>query len=336
MRNIVSIVNSSRQLFDDESLELMMKEAEVRWLQVPTADEDKLIEGLKDTKVCIVSTACFSRRVLNSLPYLKGIVCKGVGYEFIDVDAAIERQILVCNAPGVNIESVAEHVFALILSLIRKIPEANEFVKSGKWSSGPHTYDRIAPFFGFELFGKKLGIIGLGNIGRNVARIAKGFGMNVLAFDPYVGEKTVNEFGAKSTDFTTLLSESDIVTLNVLLTPQTTALIGEKEFNKMKKSAILINTCRGPVVDQNALIKALEEKKLAGAGIDVWLTQPTPSDNPLLKLDNVVLTPHIAWGTKEAIIRSSKEVCEEAIRILQGRMPKHPIPPVNKKMGVPG
>jgi D-3-phosphoglycerate dehydrogenase len=335
MKNIVSIVNSSKQLIDDESLELLMKEAEVLWLQVPVTDEDTLIEGLKDTRVCIVSTAPFTRRVLYSLPYLKGIVCKGVGYEFIDVEAAVERQILVCNAPGTNIESVAEHVFALILSLIRKIPEANEFVKSGRWSSGLHTYDRIVPFFGFELFGKKLGIVGFGNIGRNVARIARGFGMSILVFDPYVDEKKVNDLGARSVNFDILLSESDIVTLNVLLTSETNGLIGEKEFNKMKDSAILINTCRGPVVNQDALIKALKKKKLAGAGIDVWLTQPTPITDPLLKLDNVVLTPHIAWGTKEAVSGSSKEVCEEAIRILQGKTPMHPIPILYKKTTIP-
>jgi len=273
-----------------------------------------LIEVVKDADGLLVTLNVepVTRRVIEAAPKLKVIARHGVGYDNVDVKAATERGIVVTIAP-VNIETVADMTFALLLCLARKICQADWYVKSKKW-----TVRDPFLFMGVDVWGKTLGIIGSGRIGRAVARRAKAFGMRVIYYDIYRNEVAEKELGVEYRPLEELLRESDFVTIHVPLTKETHHMIGEKELKMMKPTAILINTARGPVIDTNALVKALKEGWIAGAALDVFEQEPLPLDHPLLELDNVILTPHIASNTIDCRIRLAVTAAEEILRVLHG------------------
>lgn len=287
-------------------------------------DEHELVEKVRNANAKVIISEYFkiTERIMDASPALKGIVVWGVGYEHVDVDAASVRGLYVVNTPGSNAESVAEHTFGLLLSLSRRLLQTNAFVRKGGWVSReeaglPHKL--IAQ----DLCGKTLGIIGLGSIGARVARIAHGFNMRILAFDPYTSAEVAKERGAELVDLEKLLRESDFVTLHVVLTEKTEGIIGTRQLNLMKPTAYLINTSRGPVIDEKVLIRALKEKKIAAAGLDVFKKEPIDLGNPLLEFDNVIVTPHCAGNSEEALRTTSLMVSEEAVRILHGQIPKN-------------
>ena len=205
----------------------------------------------------------------------------------------MKRAVIVSNVPGYATSSVAELVFALALDLMRNVRIADSKLREGSFD----WRDNI----GNQLMGKTIGVIGTGSIGTRVIRIAQCFDMNVLSFTGHPSEEKARKLGVRFVDLDTLLAESDIITLHVPLNSSTEKMIGEKELAKMKKSSILINTARGKVVDETALITALQEKQIRGAGLDVFETEPLPADHPLTELENVVLTPHIGFVTQEAL-----------------------------------
>ena len=273
--------------------------------------EDELVELIRDVDAVIVrSKPVVSRRVIEAGEKLKVIARAGVGLDNIDLEAAEERNIKVVNAPEAATNSVAELAIGLMLSVYRKIAYADRNMRMGRWVK--------KECMGYELRGKTLGIVGMGRIGRAVARIAyHGFGMRIIYYDVVRCPKEFEEeVKAKCVDLDTLFREADIVTLHVPLTPQTRHLVNEDRLKLMKKTAILINTSRGGVVDTNALVKALREGWIAGAGLDVYEEEPLPSDHPLTKLDNVVLTPHIGASTYEAQEKAGITVVEKIIEIL--------------------
>jgi D-3-phosphoglycerate dehydrogenase len=235
-----------------------------------------------------------TRKIVESGDKLKFIQSGGVGYEQIDVDAATDHGVVVMNVPGATTESVAEHTVALILACAHNIVRMHKAILAGGW----RTMD-----FGVELWKKTLGIIGFGRIGKAVAERMKPFGMTILVYGPHVKEADASEMGCKKVDLETLLSDSDVISINAILNKETRRLIGEPEFNKMKESAILVNTARGGIIDEKALIKALTEERIKCAGLDVFETEPIEKDNPLLKLDNVVMTPHSAPLNQDAMAR---------------------------------
>jgi D-3-phosphoglycerate dehydrogenase len=263
--------------------------------EVETATELKLAElmaRVKDSEVLVVRSATkVTREVIEAGKKLKVIARAGAGLDNIDTKAAEERGIKVLNAPEAPSLAVAELVIGLMLSHSRKIPQADASMKSGKWEK--------KLFLGSELAGKTLGIIGTGRIGQAVAERAKAFGMKLLFYDVVKNEEFARRVGGEYVELSVLLRNSDFVTLHVPLLPQTEHLIGEKELSLMKPTAVLINTSRGKIIDENALIAALEAKKIAGACLDVYEKEP-PVDSPLLRLKNVVLTPHIGASTTEA------------------------------------
>ena len=222
--------------------------------------------------------------------------------------------------PGRNARAVAEFTFGLILSLTRNIVRAHERLRRGIWSE----YHEMS---GPELFEKTIGIIGFGHIGRLVASIARGFGMKILVYDPYVEKSTISALGYKLVELDTLLKESDIITIHARLTRETEKMIGEREFSLMKKTAYIINTSRGRIIDQRALYKALKNRQIAGAALDVFEIEPLPPDDPLLSLENIVLTPHIAGSSTEVADRAAKMISEDLKRILTGGRPKYCINP---------
>ena len=274
-------------------------------------DEERLLELVRDVDAIIVrSKPKVTRRVIEAAPKLKVIGRAGVGLDNIDLEAAKERGIKVVNSPRASSRSVAELAVGLMFAVARKIAFADRKMGEGVWAK--------KQCMGIELEGKTVGVIGFGRIGYEVAKIANALGMNVLLYDPYPNEERAKEVGGKFVSLEELLKESDIVTLHVPLTESTRHLINEERLRLMKPTAILINAARGAVVDTEALVKALQEGWIAGAGLDVFEEEPLPADHPLTKLDNVVLTPHIGASTVEAQMRAGVQVAEQIVEILKG------------------
>ncbi|HEX7456655.1 MAG TPA: D-glycerate dehydrogenase [Candidatus Nanoarchaeia archaeon] len=293
-------------------------------LQVDVNLEDRVLskDELKkaitgyDAVLCLLTDKIDGEVLDAAGPNLKIVANYAVGYDNIDVKAATERKVAVSNTPGVLTEAVAEHTFALLMSVSKRIVEADKFVREGK-------YKQWEPkgFLGPQIWGKTIGIVGLGRIGSFVAQIAHGgFNMEVLYYDVKKNPEFEMRFSAKYRNLTELLKDSDFVTVHVPLLPETHHLIGAKEFGTMKQSAILVNTSRGPVIDEVSLVEALKSDKIAGAGLDVFEKEPelTPG---LADLPNVVLTPHTASATREARMAMSKIAAENIIAALEGKTP---------------
>lgn len=254
--------------------------------------------------------------VIKAGKKLKVISNYAVGVDNIDVKSATKRKIAVTNTPGVLTQAVAEHTFALLMAIARRIPESDWFTRKGKYKGWKPNL-----LLGVELKGKTLGVIGMGRIGSVVAKIARqGYEMKVVYYTEHRDEQTENEIGAKYSTFEEVLTNSDFVSIHVPLTEKTRHLIGEPQFAMMKKTAYLINTSRGPVVDENALVKALQNKTIAGAALDVFEFEPKLAPG-LNKLDNVVLTPHIASATMEARSAMAEMAVENLLAVLEGRKP---------------
>ncbi len=268
-----------------------------------------------DGFICLL-TDKIDRSVINAGKKLKVISNYAVGYDNIDVKAATKKKIAVTNTPGVLTQAVAEHTFALLMSIARRIAEADRFTRKGKYKGWKPDL-----LLGAELKGKTLGVLGIGRIGSTVAKIAKhGYNMKLVYFDENRREDVEKEFGLTFLPFEEVLKQSDFVSLHVLLSEKTRHLIGERELSVMKPTAYLINTSRGPVVDENALVKALTEKKIAGAAIDVFEFEPKLAKG-LKELDNVVLTPHIASATIEARTAMAELAVDNLLAVLEGKKP---------------
>ncbi len=257
-----------------------------------------------------------SADVIESGKKLKVIGRAGVGIDNIDVDAASRRGITVVNAPTGNTVSAAEHTIALMLALARHIPEANSQLKSGLWQRGK--------LVGTELRNKTLGIIGLGNVGSEVAKRAQAFEMRVIAHDPFVSTNYAHTHKVNLVSLDQLLHESDFITLHLPLTLSTKTLIGAKELAKFKPTARIINTARGGLIDEQALVKAIEDGKIAGAAFDVFSTEPV-TDSPLLKCDGIIVTPHLGASTIEAQTNVAKDVAGQVIAVLQGKFSSYAV-----------
>jgi D-3-phosphoglycerate dehydrogenase len=251
---------------------------------------------------------------------LKIIARTGVGVDpsRVDLEAAKEFKIWVTNQPGSNSVSVAELVFSQMIALARHTHAADRAVKENRWSD-------YLKFLGTELAGKTLGIVGMGNIGTRVALRARAFEMSFLVYDPYIPESHVTALGGKYVTLGELLAESDFVTLHCPLTRETRRMIGEKELSLLKPSAYFINAARGGIVDEDALYRALSQRRIAGAALDAMEPEPPRPDHPLFRLDNVVLTPHIGALTSEAATRGEWGAAREVIRVLEGKRPKNPV-----------
>jgi len=277
----------------------------------PPKTSDELKKRIGEADIVIVGWSQLTRNVINSAKRLKMISIWATTCHYVDLEAAKERGIIVTHVPGYATESVAEYTFALLLASVRKLNPADRHVRKGHFD--------WRPFGGRELAGKTLGIIGTGTIGCRVAEIALAFRMQVLGYDKYPNPKRAQEIGFKYVDFNTLLKKSDAVTLHVTLTPGTEKLIGRKEIDTMKNGAIIINTSQGKVIDEKALAAALKSDKLSCAGLDVLEEEPPPKNNPLFKLDNTVLSPHIGFNTVEAEARCTDICVDNVAKFIEGK-----------------
>ena len=254
--------------------------------------------------------------VLDRHPNLKVVSNLAVGYDNIDVPAATERGVLVCNTPDVLTNATADHTWALLLAMARRIPESMEYVRDDKWKTwGPLL------LLGQEVSGATIGIIGLGRIGKEVAKRASGFGMRVLAFDPYQDAEFAAKHNVEYVDLATILQESDFITLHVALTDETRHLIGADELAAMKPTAILINASRGPVVDTDALVDALNAGEILAAALDVTDPEPLRADHPLVSMANCIVVPHTASATVQTRDSMAELAARNLIAGLNGERP---------------
>jgi D-3-phosphoglycerate dehydrogenase len=313
-----------RAPFWPTALERLRKKTEViyeSWM-----DENKLLsaeEFIKriqgeDIGIVVVEADFISREIFEKATKLKFLgVCRA-DLAFVDIKAATERGMPVVNTPARNAAGVAELTVGLMLSLLRNIPQAHQMIISGSWVDPTAAYHSMR---GTELGGKTVGIVGFGAIGRRVAKIVSAFDSSVLAYDPFLDPNIIKKAGARPVELDELMKESDIITLHASTTPEAMGLISAQRITLMKRTAYLINAANAFLLDNEGIIKALKEKRIAGAAFDVFETWPVRSDSPLLKMDNVVLTPHIGGATAETVVRYSTMIVDDVERFLKGERP---------------
>lgn len=279
--------------------------------------EDDAIRVAAEADAVLTQYARITARVLDALPRCRVIVRYGVGVDNIDLEAAAGRGIIVANVPDYCVEEVSDHALTLLLGLWRWIGPYDRAVRQGTWNA-----EMKKPMF--RLAGRILGVLGGGRIGARLAQKALGVGLAVIGHDPYAPTWPV---GVRATRLETLLCESDAVSIHCPLTAETRHLIGEAQLRQMKPTALLVNTARGGVVDTAALVRALREGWIAGAGLDALEEEPIPPDSPLLALPNVILTPHMAWYSQDSIVDLKRRTAEAALAVLRGGRPSSVVNP---------
>ncbi len=305
----VVITDCDHGSIEEEKAEFSQMETELILAQVQ--EEKEVIRVCKDADGLINQYALLTRRVLENLPKCKVISRYGVGVDSVDLKAATDLGIIVANVPDYCMDEVAAQTVAMILTLTRKTAFFDRRVKSGQWD-----FHSGIPIY--RIRGKTLGLIGCGKIGLEVARRIAAFGVRVMTFDPYL-EKAPEEIDLRDLD--TVLKESDFISIHCPLNDSTRHLIGEKEFKKMAKKPLLINTSRGPIVDEKALIQSLQEGLVSGAGLDVLEKEPPDSQSPLLKMENVVLSPHASFYSVESISELKRRTAKNVADVLAGKWP---------------
>jgi D-3-phosphoglycerate dehydrogenase len=283
-----------------------------------SANSDDIIAVAHDADAILVTYAKLTRDILMQTTKCKAIGRFGLGVDNIDLTTAKEKGILVNYVPDYCIREVSDHAMALLLALIRKIPLSNKLVQSGRWEM-----PAVVPIRRIE--GTVLGLVGFGHIPRLVAPKAQSFGMKVMAYDPYVKPEAFKAAGVESVDFDILLKKSDYVSVHAPLTPQTRSMMNAAAFAKMKKGAYLVNTSRGTLIDEAALTAALDAGQLGGAGLDVVAAEPLGKDSPLLGRDNVIISPHTAFYSIEALDELQSKCASDVARVLSGEKAVYPI-----------
>ena len=280
--------------------------------------EEEIIELAHDADGVLNCYAKMTARVIEKLSRCKIIARYGIGVDNVDLVAASKARILVTNVPDYCVDEVSDHALALVLSLARKIVAADAGVKSGNWSVTAHAEIR-------RLRGQTLGLLGFGKIAKALASKAQPLGMRVLVYDPYLEDELISRHGAEAVSLDRLLSEADAISIHVPLSPETHNLIGQRELARMKSTAFLINTSRGGIVDEPALAEALKAGRIGGAALDVLSVEPPTQDHPLREAPNIILTPHLAFYSRESVIELQTKAAEEVARALKGEPPRSPI-----------
>ncbi|RLI42562.1 glycerate dehydrogenase [Candidatus Bathyarchaeota archaeon] len=307
----MKIVVVDHVYLEEEHIEKLRSIGDVEIFKDMPKNSEELKRRIGDADIAIVGWSHLTEEILKAVEKLKMVSIWATTCHYVDLKTARERKIVVTHVPGYATEAVAEHVFALLLAAARKLLLADKHVRRGEFD--------WRPFRGLELAGRTIGVIGTGAIGCRVAEIAKAFKMRILAFDKYPNFERAEEIGMKYVDLQTLLRESDVITLHVPLTPETEGLIGKSDIDLMKEGCVLINTSQGKVIDEKALIEALKSRKIAYAGLDVFEEEPPPKDNPLFKLENTVLSPHIGFHTLEAAKRCTEICIDNILKFIEGQ-----------------
>ena len=292
----------------------------VALVKQPCQTQEELIAAGKDAAALLVGNVRIDAAVMSHLPHCLTIVKPAVGIDNIDVDAATAVGICVANVPDYGTDEVATHAMALLLNALRYVDACSADVRAGTWQpKPPYPIQRSA--------GRTLGIVGFGRIGQSVARKAAGFDWRLLAWDPFLSDEEVRRHGAEPVDFDTLLEQSDLVTLHMPLTEESQGLIGAAALEKMKPTAFLVNTARGPVVDSDALLQAVESGKIAGAALDVLEEEPPSPAHALYRSDRILVTAHVAWYSEQAFRDVRVKAVQEVARVLNGELPRNLVNP---------
>lgn len=314
MRRKVVIVDHREEGFEIEKNAFLSEGAEVSICE--TRNEEELIESVRDAYVVIFTFSKISRNVIDQLTNCKMLIRYGVGLDNVDIKAASEKGISVCNTPNYGTYAVAEHAFALLMSMNRRILFLDQQVRNHIWDM-----EGIPPVY--SLSNKGLGIVGFGNTGRYLAKMAAAFNMKVVVYDPFISQEIANEHKVRTSGFDELIRNSDHISIHAPLTDETRYLFNKDVFQEMKKTSIIVNTSRGGLINQNDLLWALKNERIAGAALDVFENEPLDPQSELLTLHNVVLTPHVAWYTEESIVNLHQEVIDDVLRVLQGNVPQN-------------
>ncbi len=315
-RPLIAVTDSVFPNLDPAMAALARLDPEVRMAKSASADD--ILAVARDADGILVTYAKLPGDLLRQLTRCKAIGRFGLGVDNIDVPAARERGIVVTYVPDYCLQEVSDHAMALLLALARKIPFSNKLVQSGRWEM-----PAVVPIRRLE--GSVLGLVGFGNIPRAVAPKAKAFGLRVVTHDPYVPPDVLASAGVEGVSFDRLLEMSDFVSVHAPLLPTTRGLLNAQAFAKMKKGALVINTARGPLIDEQALLAALDSGHLGGAALDVVAVEPLAKDSPLLGRDNVILTPHTAFYSVEALNELQTKCASDVARVLSGEPPVYPV-----------
>ena len=282
-------------------------------------DENVVAKSVKDSDAVIVNLAPITENVIEGMSKCKVISRYGVGYDNVDVEAATNRGIWVANVPDYCVEDVSDHAIALLLACIRKIAYKDKKIREGFWN----LYKK-QPIH--RIKGSIIGLVGYGAIARALHRKIAGFGFKkVLAYDPYVSEEIFTKYNVVKVDFESLLKESNYISIHVPLNEKTRGMFDKKEFKKMKDDAIIINTSRGGIINENALIDALKNGEIGYAGLDVFETEPLPKNHPFLRLDNVILSDHTAYYSEESLVELKTKAALNVLEVLRGNSPIYPV-----------
>lgn len=310
----LKVIIASRSFGSASPRPLQMLEdagVETTWVDANSPSvQDELLALVPETSAIIVGLVPITEKIIEKSSKLKIVSMYGVGVNHIDLVAARRKGVIVTNCPGSNDQAVADLAMGLMLSVARSIPQIDRDIRAGYWKK----------YLGGELWQKKLGLIGFGNIAKGVAHRAKGFAMELSAYDPYASVEVAEAHGVALRSFEEVIADSDFVSLHAPLTDETRCMFGSEQFKQMKPTAYLINTARGGVVDEKALYVALSSGEIAGAGLDVFVEEPL-KDSRLVELNNVILTAHTGTHTNEAIERMGMMAVENVLRVLRGEAP---------------
>jgi len=300
-------------IFPDLSIETeMLGKADADYIEVK--DPALLKEACRDADAIVNTYLKMTKDIIDYMEKCKLIIRNGIGIDTIDDAACTAKGIMVANVPSYCIDEVSDHAITLLLALGRKITVLNDLIRHGEWN-----VKKAIPVYSFV--DKTLGLIGFGKIPRLVSTKAKAFGMRIMAYDPYVTAEAMAEAGVQKAEVSEILVKSDFISIHCPLTPVTKGMFNTEAFKKMKKTAYIINTARGPVINEGDLIAALEAGEIAGAGLDVLTKDGVELSNPLLKMDNVIITPHSAWYSEESIVTRRIQTIESVISVLEGGEP---------------
>jgi D-3-phosphoglycerate dehydrogenase len=300
-----------------EPEERVLRPIGIELVTVPQRERATLRRALATADAVLSQSMPLDAEIIQGMTRCLAIVRYGVGFDSVDTAAATEAGICIVNVPDYGTQEVALHAVTLLLAAHRRIAQYDGSLRQGRWITGPEAVPPI-----HRLSGRTLGIVGLGRIGRTVAKYTAPLGLHLLAYDPYVTRTAAIEAGAVLVDYATLLRQSDFVTFHTPLTEETRHLLGDAELRMLKPSAVIVNTARGPVIDTAALARALRERRIAAAALDVFEGEPLAANHPLRTAPNTILTPHVAWYSEESELALRRMAAEEIARVARGEWPR--------------
>lgn len=299
-----------------------MARHDFNWVVGQYRTPEAVLKATHDCDMVMIQSVrpLLNQSVINQLGNCRCIVRLGIGYDSVDVDAATEGGILVCNVPTYCIDDVADHALALLMDGIRRISQHDRWIRKARW-------DRTNAKNAKRMKGHTLGLVAFGRIARSLAEKVSGFGMTLLCHDPYVSSETISKYGCRKVELDELLQQADFISVHCPLNDKTYHLLGKREFGLMKQGVYVVNTSRGPVIDESALVEALRSKKISGAGLDVFECEPLPLESKMREFDNVTFTPHVGANSQESVDDLYRNGCQIAKDIYEGRWPHSVVNP---------